>query len=114
MATELKFTMTQDNTEQMLKACREQRARALEMIGLYAEGKAKDKCPIDTGRLRNSITHICDSRATVNTASVGTNVEYGKYVELGTVKMGARPFIKPSIADHLDTYQSMIEQCLRS
>ena len=35
--------------------------RGLEKIGLLAEGYAKQKCPVDTGRLRNSITHLVES-----------------------------------------------------
>ncbi len=34
--------------------------RALETCGLTAEGCAKKLCPVDTGNLRNSITHQVD------------------------------------------------------
>lgn len=47
----------------------------------------------DTGRLIQSIqTEVTDA-----TASVGTNVEYGRYLELGTSKMAARPFLTPAV-----------------
>ena len=54
--------------------------KSLEQIGLLIEGDAAEKCPVDTGRLANSITHQVDDKS----VSVGTNVEYGKYVEFGT------------------------------
>lgn len=79
--------------------------RALERIGSQAEGYAKSLCPVDTGRLRNSITHATDNTS----VAIGTNVEYGKYVELGTYKMGSQPFIKPAMADHAATYKNIIE-----
>lgn len=46
----------------------------------------------DTGRLRASISHEVDD--TSRAARVGTNVTYGKFLELGTKRMGARPFIR--------------------
>lgn len=46
-----------DNSGEILKFATLARARALEMIGLQAERYAKEGCPVDTGRLRNSITH---------------------------------------------------------
>jgi len=41
----------------VLEQLGELKAKALEMIGLMAERHAKEYCPVDTGRLRNSITH---------------------------------------------------------
>ena len=64
---------------------------ALEEIGLAAEGYAKLACPVDTGRLRNSLSHAVDG----NAAIIGTNVEYAPYVELGTSRMSAQPYLRP-------------------
>lgn len=51
---------------------------------LLVEGTAKTKCPVDTGQLRNSITH--NYFVTNNTMGyeIGTNYEYAPYVEYGT------------------------------
>lgn len=49
----------------------------------------------DTGRLRASVSHEVD-KATL-TGRVGTNVDYGKFLELGTVKMAARPWLRPAL-----------------
>lgn len=46
------------------------------------ERAAKQKCPVDSGILKDSITHTING----NEGVVGTNVEYGPYVELGTGK----------------------------
>lgn len=80
-------------------------ARALERIGLAAEGYAKDLCPVDTGNLRNSITHTSDGKA----AYIGTAVSYGKFVELGTRKMAAQPYLKPAAANHTGTYANIVK-----
>lgn len=52
--------------------------RALEKCGLTAEAYAKMLCPVDTGNLRNSITHQVDEGGDV--VYIGTNSEYGAYV----------------------------------
>jgi len=116
--------------EELAAAC----VRALERCGLQAEGYAKDLCPADTGNLRNSISHkVSDS-----SAYVGTNSEYGVYVECGTGKYypggrdtpwvykdargkwhrtsgkKAQPYIKPSVADHAQTYRNIIEDELKN
>ena len=45
---------------------------ALTKSALLVEATAKKNCPVDTGYLRNSITHEIDG----DTATIGTNVEY--------------------------------------
>lgn len=85
-------------------------AKALEEIGLLAEGYAKKECPVDTGRLRNSITHAVVSRE--RSVYVGTNVEYGPYVELGTRKRAAKPFLRPAAENHGSQYRSILEGTL--
>ena len=46
-----------DHSDEVIKARDRAILAALEAIGLTAERHAKEKCPVDTGRLRNSITH---------------------------------------------------------
>ena len=73
-----------DNSKEVLEALRQAELRALEKCGLAAEKYAKKLCPVDTGALRNSISHKVDSGEPA--AYVGTDEEYGSYVELGTGK----------------------------
>ena len=106
--------------------------RSLEICGLVAEGYAKQLCPVDTGNLRNSIAH--QVQPTELAAYIGTNSEYGAYVELGTGKyypggrktpwvyqdakgqwhlthgQRAQPYLKPAVADHVSQYKQIIEQ----
>lgn len=62
------------------------------------ERRAKQLCPVDTGRLRSSITHALDRDARGLVGVVGTDVDYAAYVELGTSKAGAQPFLRPALA----------------
>lgn len=135
----------------------------LEACGLRAEARAKALCPVDTGRLRNSITHVVSgsgARTHVYTISnrskydknsydrsgrmktvdssvlsegtryenipstnkkpytvwIGTNVEYGIYIELGcTVNGKVRPprrYIKPALADYIGDYETIMKYFL--
>ena len=60
---------------------------------LMVERDAKKLCPVDTGRLRGSITHEIQG----TTGRVGTNVEYARAVELGTEKQSPQPYLRPAL-----------------
>ena len=98
----------QSNVSLFQNALPEQIARALEAIGLTAEGYAKAECPVDTGRLRNSISHARDDEA----AYIGTNVEYAPYIELGTSRMKPRPYLRPAVTEHSDEYKEIVKAAL--
>lgn len=124
-----------DNSDEIKAAMQASALRALEKCGLTAEGYAKKLCPVDTGNLRNSISHAVDPGEPA--AYVGTNSEYGAYVELGTGKyveggrptpwvyqdekgnwhrthgQPAKPFIKPAVAGHQQTYINIIRKELK-
>ena len=85
------------------------KGRALEIIGGKAESYAKKICPVDTGRLRASITH---ARYDENSEVIGTNVEYAQYVELGTHKMAAKPFLRPAAENHTAEYKQIIKSVM--
>ena len=51
---------------------------------------------VQTGRLRRSITSWFHPKFAI--ARVGTNVKYGKWLEIGTRKMKPRPFMRPALA----------------
>ena len=55
-------------------------SKALNKACLVVENEAKRLCPVDTGDLRNSITHEVNDGVGI----VGTNKEYAPYVEYGT------------------------------
>lgn len=75
-----------NNAADVLKATAEQKLRALEAVGIQAEGDVKDEITdldaVDTGRLRGSIAHQADG----DSVEVGTNVDYAVYVHEGTGK----------------------------
>ena len=132
-----------DNSAEVLAGLKRAKARALEIIGLKAEGYAKRLCPVGTvestgkkgyrgGTLRNSITHTVDG----DVLSVGGNIPYAAFVELGTgphfepppdwetftSKRGSgvgrgyvkpRRYLQPAIEEHAGEYKTIAENELK-
>ena len=65
---------------------------------------------VDTGRLRNSISHAVDGEA----AYIGSNVEYAPYLELGTKKITAHHYLKRAVTEHKDEYKNLTAQAIQS
>lgn len=102
----------ENNVEQIQAAMDKAIAKALVMIGQRAEDNAKSICPTITGRLKNSITNAIDTEE--NAVYIGTNVEYGPYVELGTSRRHPHPYLKPAASDHADEYRAILKGCMES
>lgn len=99
-----------DNAKQVIDGIDSAIDVALEKIGLLAENYAAKKCPVDTGNLRASITHEVD--AGDNAVYIGTNVEYAPYVELGTSRQKAQPFLRPAASEHGAQYRQVLKKAL--
>lgn len=100
------------NSELIKQASAEAIAAALEAIGLQAEGYAKLLCPVDTGNLRNSITHTTQDNE--KAVYIGSNVEYAAYVEMGTDRNAPQPYIEPAVTDHSSEYKDIVEGMLKN
>ena len=71
---------------------------ALMRGGMIIETDAKRRCPVDTGRLRASLTTDVEREGkTTFVLKGGTNVEYASFVENGTSRMAAQPFLRPAV-----------------
>ena len=99
-----------DNTDEVLSALERAKKRGLEAIGLTAEGHAKKETPVDTGRLRNSISHATDDEA----AYIGTNVEYAPYVELGARGRQGKHMLQRAATEHTDEYNRIMEDAMKN
>lgn len=78
--------------------------RAENIGGALAKGAevvaeaARASCPVDTGALRASISASADG----SSASVTAGAPYAAYVEFGTCKMAAQPFLVPALLNNAD------------
>lgn len=102
----------ENNSKQIQDAINHAVAAALEEIGLAAERFAKRACPVDTGRLRNSITHVLNMDE--ESVYIGTNVEYASYVENGTSKRGGVYFLRGAAQDHGSYYRGIMKKHLEN
>lgn len=71
---------------------------ALVATGYAVQNAARALCPVDTGRLRSSITMRKGRDSTGFYVEIGTNVSYAAFVEFGTFKSRAQPFLLPALA----------------
>lgn len=129
----------EDHKEEILEAMKEQVASALEAIGIDAASTAANNVDaaglVDTGTLKNSISHAVDG----NTVYIGTNVSYAVYHELGTGKYAeegggrqdpwryqdsngdwhttsgvpAKHFLKSAVESHAEEYAKIISDTLK-
>lgn len=100
---DVKFT---SNRATVINAVEIAKWRALEIMGGMAESYAKQNAPVDTGNLRNSITHMPYDE---NTEMIATTVKYAPYQEFGTRKMKAHPYLRPAVENHVQEYKHIAE-----
>lgn len=136
MGTEVKFT---DNSGKVLDEMARKKILALAQIGMIAEKYAKENCPVDTGRLRNSITYATKtdqgtpnqsggakadsedykkkSTPDENSVYIGTNVVYAPKQEYGDSfhhTTGGAHFLKNAATSHGDEYKSEVEKIMKA
>ena len=58
--------------------------------------RAQEKTPVRTGHLRRSEGIKSEVQGSRAVAFIGTDVDYAPYVEFGTSRMGAQPYLRPA------------------
>ena len=72
--------------------------QAMQESVLWVERDAKRFAPVLTGTLRASIASMVEGTVTDEIRGyIGSNVSYSIHQEFGTSKMGAQPYLRPSI-----------------
>ncbi len=79
----------------MIKYSADKVRRAVLLTAQLVCEKAKEHCPVRTGRLKNSITLLPAKKS----ATIFTDVEYAAMVELGTSKQRPQPFLSKGISE---------------
>ncbi|NLO84096.1 MAG: hypothetical protein GX096_01500 [Clostridiales bacterium] len=83
-------------------------ASALSLI----EGTAKELCPIDQGELAAGIsTSLTTSQGEV-VGTVTASAPHSAYVEFGTIKSGAQPFMHPAFELQKDAAMQQIANAI--
>lgn len=60
--------------------------------------QAESNCPVDTGYLRSTVF----VREAGNDVEIGFEAHYASYVEFGTYKMAAQPYLRPALDEAQD------------
>lgn len=71
----------------------------LYQLGIRVQNAARQRAPVDTGRLRSSIATTRPEARGNRTlvVRIGSNVRYAIYVHEGTRYMRARPFLREAV-----------------
>lgn len=80
----------------------------MEQLVKFAEivrDRARDAAPFRTGLLKASLQIIVDNQNL--SVTIGTDVGYGRFVELGTRKMQAKPFLIPAVFEALEEFKRL-------
>lgn len=102
----MKYT---SNSVDVMRKYREAQGRALQAVGVFVNGEAVVRCPVDTGNLRSSITHVVGDDHVI----IGSNVDYAPYVELGTQHQVAQPYLYPAVVENRSRLESLVRQYFR-
>ena len=132
-----------DNTDEVAVLMENAILDGLKLCGELAESHAIVNVPVDTGALKQSITH----KVVEDEVFIGTNLEYAPYVELGTgiyasegggrrtpwsyvagkgskyyeggkvhITQGQKPthFLKRAVTEHQNEYMEVMKRCIQS
>lgn len=75
-------------------------AQAVNLVADMVLADAVPRTPVDTGTLANSLTVQRAAPGPTPTAHTGTHIHYAPYVEFGTRRMRAQPYLGPA-AEHV-------------
>lgn len=59
---------------------------------------------VQTGRLRASVAYEVEG----NVTRIGTNVEYGRHLELGTSRMAPRPWLRRMLIERMSIFRRIL------
>ena len=100
-------------TERVFKIYNEEIKQAMWRAILIIEADAKRNAPVDTGNLRSAITSMVEQiAADAMQGQVGAPVEYALFVELGTSKMSAQPYLRPALRNNFSKVVSIIQEAI--
>lgn len=100
------------HTDDVTRLADEQIMAWLNAIGEDAAHTAAERAPVDTGRLKNSISHAVEPET--NTVYIGTNVEYAPYQEFGTSRgVAGKHYLQFGASAHAAEYGRLLEQYLK-
>lgn len=112
--------MTTDGAEEFHKLAADLTAAPLKVAARAGSAMAKtladiqrgaqNRAPVDTGNLKGSISSEVQRRGDTVRGEVGPTASYGAYVERGTSRMKAQPYLRPATDAALPGYEAALGQ----
>ena len=104
-----------DKLQRQLKEVAKKDVKAT-LQGMIATGyeihaEAVKKVPVDMGRVRTSLAVESDSNKME--VRIGTNVKYAPFVEFGTRKMHAQPYLRPAFMGNIGKLAANIRRFIK-
>lgn len=101
-----KVVVTHNRLPEIIKEFPKTASKAIAKVTFDGDAELKSLVPVDTGRLKGSIEA---SMVDDFTGNITLGTEYMWYVEYGTYKMRAQPFIRPSVEKMRSSLQRAAE-----
>lgn len=95
------------NLNEVLNALEKSKKDICNTIGNFVTAEAQTRATVDTGNMRRSISYnVHDDN---NGVDIGVTPEasYAVYVEKGTSKMKAQPFLEPAAMDNISKLEEI-------
>lgn len=90
-----KITYDSSGLNHILKNIKKNKDDALAQVGERTVKRAKELAAVDTGEMRDKINYEIDR----GVLYVKADADHSSFVEYGTVKMAAQPFMTPAIRE---------------
>lgn len=109
-----------NRSDNVLKILNERAMDGLQKCGEVLREHARNYCPVDTGALQESIDFAVVGKYVVLYAGGDSlthggsdkHVDYAGYVEFGTSRMAAQPYLRPAKENHMDEVKHIMDDAL--
>ena len=110
---EIDFSEVNANIENMVATLPDKFDKGMQDACLLVEESAVNNAPVDTGYLKGTITNKVVKNGSNIEGYVYSTAEYAPYVELGTYKMEAKPFLYPALTQNQSAIREIFSEVLK-
>lgn len=110
---DIDFSEVDANIKKLVETLPDKFAKGMQDACLLVEESAVDNVPVDTGYLKGTITNKVVKNGSNVEGYVFSTAEYAPYVELGTYKMDAKPFLYPALTQNQGAIRKIFSEVLK-
>ena len=110
---EIDFSEVDARLEELVETLPDKFTKGMQDACLLVEESAVNNAPVDTGYLKGTITNKVVQNGSKIEGYVYSTAEYAPYVELGTYKIGAKPFLYPALTENQSAIRKIFNEVLK-